>query len=462
MLIVANSAIISANTENFTNEEIQRYFEKFNLLKQQGYLDPTTSTSHLSGRLNGELVKETLANTLSIILEVTEKCNLNCSYCSYGKHYNHFTPRENQQLDIKKTTTFLDYIFQLKKTSLNRSLAQPLQIGFYGGEPLLNIPLIKGVTQYLRKRKDIPRTILTMTTNATLLDKYMGFIVENNIHFNISLDGSLDNNSYRVFFNGKPSYNKVFQNIKLFQKTHPKYFEKHVGFLSVLHDRNSIKEINTFLKSEFNKIANISEVSPVGVASEMRGEFSKMFRNLYEDLFQQENYAIDDKNKQLLFADRTIVTKMLHQHCCHVYQNYRELLFGNTQIPLQIPTGTCLPFYYKVFLTSSGNILPCEKIGHQFALGNIDGNNIVNIDCENIAVKYNKLYDKLEEQCGICHNATLCSQCIFNIKDIDEHTPTCNGCLSEQEFSKYLATQVGYLEKYQSQYSFIMKNIIGK
>ena len=85
--------------------------------------------------------------------------------------------------------------------------------------------------------------IFTMTTNGVLLDKYMDYIVENNIHFSVSLDGNKSNNSYRIFHNQKPSFDIVFKNLKLFQQKHPDYFEKHVRFLSVLHKKNSIFEI---------------------------------------------------------------------------------------------------------------------------------------------------------------------------------------------------------------------------
>jgi uncharacterized protein len=163
----------------------------------------------------------------------------------------------------------------------------------------------------------------------------------------------------------------------------------------------------------------------------------------------------------LSFASRTSVTKTLHQHCSSVFKNYSELYFGNNKIEKVIPTSTCLPFQYKVFLTVSGKILPCEKISHQFALGSVDNDNKVNIDFEQIAQKYNEFYDKMESQCSICRNAMLCGQCIFNMPDIECKKPVCIGFMSESEFTKYLSLQLDYLEKYPKQYSFIMKNIIG-
>ena len=52
--------------------------------------------------------------------------------------------------------------------------------GFYGGEPLLNMNLIKQIIEYIDSLPKIENTyfIYNMTTNALLLDKYMNFIVE--------------------------------------------------------------------------------------------------------------------------------------------------------------------------------------------------------------------------------------------------------------------------------------------
>lgn len=38
-----------------------------------------------------------------------------------------------------------------------------------------------------------------------------------------------------------------------------------------------------------------------------------------------------------------------------------------------IPTGTCIPLVKRMFVTVTGKILPCERIGQQFALGKGNG-----------------------------------------------------------------------------------------
>ena len=85
-----------------------------------------------------------------------------------------------------------------------------------------------------------------MTTNATLIDRHISFLVKNDFHITISLDGSKQNQNYRVFHNGKNSFDKVFRNIKLIREKYPDFFEINVSFNSVLHNRNSVEEIHKF------------------------------------------------------------------------------------------------------------------------------------------------------------------------------------------------------------------------
>jgi uncharacterized protein len=251
----------------FTKHDILRNYEKFKLLGEEGYFLAENRKNKLTGRLNPEIVQQTLANTKCVVFEVTERCNLACEYCCYGSNYTNYSERKNKDLPLEKALGLLDYIFELRNSVLNKSYSQPLQIAFYGGEPLLNMPFIDGVINYLRKKENARNHfILTMTTNAGLLDKYMDFLVKNNIHFSISLDGNIDHNAYRVFKNQSPSFEKVFNNIKLFKKKYPEYFDKHVRFMSVLHRKNSIAEVSDFIKKEFNKETNINEVNPIGIS----------------------------------------------------------------------------------------------------------------------------------------------------------------------------------------------------
>jgi len=96
------------------------------------------------------LIANQLRNLRHITFEVTDRCNLNCKYCGYGDFYGNYDTRDEKGLSIEKTTLFLDYIVSYWNNP-GVSPDKYIYIGFYGGEPLLNMELIKHVVNYLKK-----------------------------------------------------------------------------------------------------------------------------------------------------------------------------------------------------------------------------------------------------------------------------------------------------------------------
>ncbi len=76
-----------------------------------------------------------------IALFVTQECNLNCIYC-YGDGGNYGSSGHLTSNTAQKAVDWLiEQSGDLKK----------LNISFFGGEPLLNFPIIKEVVEYARK-----------------------------------------------------------------------------------------------------------------------------------------------------------------------------------------------------------------------------------------------------------------------------------------------------------------------
>lgn len=110
-----------------------------------------------------------------------------------------------------------------------------------------------------------------------------------------------------------------------------------------------------------------------------------------------------------------------------------------------------------MFVTVNGKILPCERIGHQFSLGNIT-DSAIEINPEWIADKYNHYYAKVESLCKSCKNNKACIQCLFNMKDIEDK-PVCYGHMNEKAFQNYVNNQMYFLEKHPEAYKEIMEKV---
>ncbi len=408
------------------------------------------------------MVRKSLANTPQITFEITEVCNLDCVYCGYGNLYGNRDERENKQLDIEKAIRILDYMQMLWASNVNLSYNNAVYLSFYGGEPLLNMPFIQAIVDYSKKIKNNHRKIFySMTTNGLLLYKYIDFLVENDFSLLISLDGDEYCNSYRINKNKKESYFKVVENIELIKKKHPAYFKSNVNFNAVLHNKNSVASITEYFKNRYGKIASIGALNDMGIRPEMQEEFLKMYQNSVDSLLMSENYGELEAELFLKAPTYHSATLYLMQHSEFKFSNYNELLYGKSDEPTVYPSGTCLPFSKKVFVTVNGKILPCERIGHQFALGNIDHKG-VHLDFDEIAKKYNHYFSKINKSCAKCHNTKSCVQCIFNLETIDEEKIICRGFMNKEAFQNYQNTQLSFFARHPEAYFKIMNDVIYK
>ncbi|MDR1345830.1 MAG: radical SAM peptide maturase [Bacteroidales bacterium] len=399
-----------------------------------------------------------LSNLHQLTFEVTDACNLRCKYCGYGEFYDDYDKRENKMMSVDAALKLIDYLAALWNSEQNSSAKRNVYISFYGGEPLLNMPFIETIVRYM-ERLDCPHRSFTfsMTTNALLLHRDMDFLVKHRFNTLISLDGNEYNTSYRLDKAGYPAFPRVIKNVNVLREKYPDYFEQYVDFNAVLHNRNSVEEIYRFIKDKYNKTPSIGELNNMGIRPDKVELFQQTYRNSSESLHQSEHYEAIEQDMFMKTGSYQSVAIFLHQYGGSTYRDYTDLLFDSTAVK-HIPTGTCLPFGKKMFVTVNGKILPCERIGHQFALGSVSEAG-VQLDMQAIADKYNAYYDKMERQCSKCHNTRACIQCVFNLVDL-ESNPVCYGFMNKQDFEAYKAAQMDFLRKHPEDYYRIMEEVI--
>lgn len=132
----------------------------------------------------------------SIMLLVTYKCNLRCSYCYEPKVDN-----------FKMIPSIAKRIIAGQLSSYDNS--SPIEIQFMGGEPLLEFPLIREVSEWLWENNfDDDGNMLFAPTNGTLLTKEMkAWFVLNKKRFSLGL--SFDGDRVMQNTNRSNSYTKV-------------------------------------------------------------------------------------------------------------------------------------------------------------------------------------------------------------------------------------------------------------
>lgn len=449
--------------ENFQNtvegepgSESEYYIQKYNFLKEHGYFE--NAPIDFVTDYNPDAILANIGNLRQLLIEVTDCCNLQCKYCGYGEYYNNYDKRENRQQKFSTVKAVIDKFATIWNSEANTSYNKLIRIGFYGGEPLMNFELIQKTINYVESFT-IPGISFAynMTTNGVLLDRYMDFIAKKDFSLLISLDGDEFNSSYRVTKNGKNLFNKITNNIQLLKNKYPEYFEKNVNFNSVLHDRNSAGESYRFIKEQFGKSPRLSQLNVNGVDKDKQEEFMKMFNSKPESVKDAETAHVMREDDEFMDSDTIYYHSFLQQYAGHDYKCFNDLFEGEA-IKTFIPTGTCQPFERKFFLTVNGKLLPCEKVGHQHALGHVT-NDTLELDYKEIANYYSRLYEKIVKFCKNCFSSTTCGHCIFNLIEKDGKV-VCPFYTPKNKKNNYLSAFLEYGENNPEKYAEIMEKII--
>lgn len=97
----------------------------------------------------------------TIMLLVTSSCNLRCSYC--------YEPK----LLVRRMDTRTAKDIITRQMALLDEAYDSVEIQFMGGEPMLEFPLIKEVSEWLWSKEWNRQTVVFVPTNGTLLDSEM-------------------------------------------------------------------------------------------------------------------------------------------------------------------------------------------------------------------------------------------------------------------------------------------------
>lgn len=117
----------------------------------------------------------------------------------------------------------INYLF----TNAIRGEKKEIEIGFWGGEPLLEWGLIKEIAKYVYHKSKWTgiKTYFSGTTNGTLLtSEKFNFMEDHNIRFMVSFDGTKESHDrFRVFGNGKGSHHTIMKNLERALEKWPNY-----------------------------------------------------------------------------------------------------------------------------------------------------------------------------------------------------------------------------------------------
>lgn len=429
------------------------YLRKYEYLNEKGFFGEAKPVDF--GNISEEtVIKENIVQVPQLVFETTDHCNLNCQYCSLGELYE-FSKKERRNINTQYAINLLKYIFSIKRKKTDFAL------GFFGGEPLVNAEFIKTIIEEA-KLLNVEKKLnleFVITTNATLVDKYIDLLVENNFNLLISLDGDEKGQSYRTFVkDSKNSFHQVIENVDMIQREYPKYFIDKVEFNAVLHNQNSVKEIYEFIYNRYHKTPRIAQLNTDHVNPDKKDLLDKMFRSRRES---EEKFQKEGSNLLPVMHDQAIWFKELNNFLANYSVNFYntnllDLLYDQVN---PIPTKTCSPFQRKMYFNTYNLVLPCEKVSYKHFMGKVDDGVI--IDIPGVVRKFNFYYEHIKKVCQQCYNRKICSICLLTLDNLDKlgtEEFTCPNFLNGEAFGDKLHHIFSFLEINPNDFSQIINS----
>ncbi len=329
-----------ADKPDVTREELLECIEDVRALEEAGKLfsKDTFEDLAIDYKNNSKVVK-------ALCLHVAHTCNLNCSYCfaSQGKYHG-----ERALMSFEVGKQAFDFLIAHSGTRRN------LEVDFFGGEPTLNLGVVKQLVEYARsiEKAHNKNFRFTFTTNGMLMDdETIEWLNREMSNVVLSLDGRREvNDHFRKDYTGKGSYDTIVPNFqRLVEKRGGKNYYVRGTFT-----HNNVDFTNDLLHMAdlgFTELSMEPVVCPPGDPYALTEEDLPVLFEQYEILakemlkrkkegrpFTFYHYMIDLKNGPCIYKRITgcgsgteymAVTPWGDLYPCHQFVGDEKYLLGN-------------------------------------------------------------------------------------------------------------------------------------
>lgn len=330
------------------------------------------------------------------IIGITEQCNLRCKYCCYSGSYEHNRSHSQKKMNSSDIDEIYDFI-------LRQSTKRPLHIAFYGGEPLLQYPLIQYAIQrgYELLGSEVA---FSVTTNATILTpERIDRLIAQHVELVVSLDGSKAfHDKHRVYANGEGSYNRVHETLSYIVKNYP----QHLNLVSLQMTLETYREIDKIAEKWHNDpiLKNFAPSNIHGLAANFAKGVEKIeyenVRSFYEHLLDIYEHHQDWAVLRVLFEESIADWRE------------RPIIEARSSVPM----ATCMPVNTKLYIDASKKIGVCEKMADKYRIGNITEG----IDWQKANALVLSYYNRRVERCKNCPAVRMCDMCLTALEYTEE------------------------------------------
>lgn len=373
-----------------------------NALKAEGYLSsnrPTEMEHQESKFLDFHLG----TNVEQMTLQVTQQCNFRCTYCTYApKDFEYQRQHSSKRMTLETALKAVDF-FAAHSVKRER-----VALGFYGGEPLLELNLIQKIVAYAEELFDGKDLIFPITTNGSLFTKdVVDFISKHNFNVLISLDGTpeIHNRSRKFAATGEGTYEEIERNLRYVQENYPDLYAR-ISFNVVIDPRYSCVGLHELFSHHplfVNANVNSTLISDESSMEHVTASDQYIYENsiyLFKALMAKKDRYPQEKASKV--AVGTVGARS-------------ERLKKNMKISKGLPAkmshgGPCIPGQRRVFVTVDGDLFPCERVSETSEVNRI-GNIYEGFDIDKARTILN-IAQLTPEECKNCWAIRHCMQCV--------------------------------------------------
>lgn len=220
-------------------------------------------------------------------LVTSNYCNFRCKYCIVDSVYNSKERSEFQNDSSNKQMSFEVAEMSVKKLIelLRKNGNKYLNIEFFGGEPLMNWPVIEYVLETFKNgREDDVRVLYNVTTNGSLINEKMAKIFKK---YGVSVVISFDSpkNTERCLPDGRNSLELIKRSLEILKRN-----KNWVTFNSVI----SKETINNYDGNSLVDFARYYNIAMIGLILDLDLDFYQEDTNkkrLIEKIWDTYRYA---------------------------------------------------------------------------------------------------------------------------------------------------------------------------
>ncbi len=322
----------------------------------------------------------------ALCLHIAHDCNLKCKYC-FAEEGEYRGKRSLMNLEVGKKA--IDFVI---KNSGNR---KNLEIDFFGGEPLMNFDVIKGIVEYGRSQEGLynKNFRFTITTNGILLnDEIKKYVNENMHNVVLSLDGRKEvNDNMRKKVGGQGSYDSI---VHKFQSLAESRSQKNY------YVRGTFTSENLDFSEDVLHLAELGfkQISVEPVVADECESYSLKESDLPRIFEEYEKLAIEMLNKEKIKEDFNFFHFMI------------DLTGGPCVAKRLVGCGAGTEY---LAVTPEGDLYPCHQfVGDEnYRMGNVN----IGVVRDDIYNKFDKCNVYAKDECKKCWAKFYCSGgCLAN------------------------------------------------